>query len=73
MGALRVPAETRVHERLHADQGGPARDHVWNAAREVLHFGESMFGHKHRFKRNVSPHEMNTGGDVCSECNEPQR
>lgn len=44
MGALRVPAETRVHERLHADQGGSARDHVRKPTGEVLHSGEFMPG-----------------------------
>lgn len=44
MGAVCVPAETRVHERLHADQGGSARNHVWEPAREVLHSGEFMSG-----------------------------
>ena len=43
MGAVRVPAEARVHERPHADQGGPARDHVWEPAGEVLHAGESFY------------------------------
>lgn len=44
VGALRVSAETRVNERLHADQGGSARNHVWKPTREVLHFGEFMLG-----------------------------
>lgn len=40
MGTVRVPAQARIHERLHAHQGGPTRDHLWEPAREVLHFGE---------------------------------
>lgn len=42
VGAVRVPAEIRVHERLHADQGGSAGNHVWESTREILHSGEFM-------------------------------
>lgn len=42
VGALRVSAKTRVHERLHEDQGGSSRNHLWKPTWEVLYFGEFM-------------------------------
>lgn len=45
VGALRMPAQSGVHEGLHADQGGPARNHVRKPAREVLHSGKLIVWH----------------------------
>lgn len=45
VGALRMPAQSGVHERPHADQGGSSRNHMWKPTREVLHSGKFNRGH----------------------------
>lgn len=45
MGILRLPAQTHVHEGVHADSSGASRYHMWEPTGKVLHSGEFGLDH----------------------------